>query len=107
MSVLLFLLSNYKAWKFPLRKTASCLLTWELSALCQTQTALHGGCISLGSAVIFASNQTVKCGLFRENEIGLSSLLLTAVIWEGLNLKVSASVSASVTLGVADYDLYQ
>lgn len=39
--------------------------------------------------------------------MGWSSLLLTAVIWEGLNLKVNASVTASVTLGVADDDFYQ
>lgn len=66
MSALLFLLSNYKAWKFPLGKTASCFLTWESCALCQMQTLLHSWMHLLESAVIFASNQTVQCVLFRE-----------------------------------------
>lgn len=100
MSVLLFLLSNYKARKFPLRKTAFCLLTWELSALCQTQTPLHGWVHFTGKCcdICFQSDSPMWL-VWRANKIGLSSLLLTTVVWEGLNLKVSASVTANETLG--------
>lgn len=42
-----------------------------------------------------------------ENEIGLNRLLLTTIIWESLNLEVNTSITASATLGVRDYYLYQ
>lgn len=61
MSVLLFLLSNYKAWKFPLRKTAPCHVTWELCALCQKQALLRWKVL-----LVFAPDQTVQYVLFRE-----------------------------------------
>jgi len=66
MSVLLFLLSNYKPWKFPLKKTASYCLTWALHALCHVQALLHSWMYLLESAVIFTPSQTVQCVLFRE-----------------------------------------
>lgn len=106
MSVLLFLLSNYKAWKFPLRKTASAFSPGNCVPLAKCKLFCTIGCIywKVLWYLLPIRQSNVSC---LENEIGLNSLLLTAIIWESLNLKVNRSITASAILGVTDYYLYQ
>lgn len=85
MSVLLFSLSSYKAWKLALRKAAPCLFPWEWYAPNQAQAILPSWECLLGNAVLFLPVTQSRVSPV-ENKMVLNRLLLETIICGSLNL---------------------
>lgn len=82
-SILLFSLSNYKGWKFALRKAAPFPCEWYTPN--QTQALLPSWQCLLGSAVLLLPIRLSRVSCL-ENETSLNKLLLETIICGSLNV---------------------